>query len=124
MGETGSVAWMFDPVGIVVVDPAERTEDELTEKALVDGVIDLEYGEPAEIYTEPTALAGVRDALRTAGVKISEVYLGVRAKQKTSPSDADLSAVLGFLEALEEHEDIQRVFSNLEVSEAALEALA
>jgi YebC/PmpR family DNA-binding regulatory protein len=124
MGETGSVAWMFDPVGIVVVDPAGRSEDAMTEAALVDGVIDLEYGEPTEIYTEPASLASVRDALAAAGLKISEFYLGVRAKQKTSPQGDDLNAALSFLEALEEHEDVQRVFSTIEVSEAALEALA
>lgn len=124
MGETGSVGWMFDPVGIVVVDPAGRSEDAMTEAALVDGVVDLEYGEPTEIYTEPASLTSVRDALGTAGLKISDFYLGVRAKQKSAPQGDDLNAALSFLEALEEHEDVQRVFSNIEVSEAALEALA
>jgi YebC/PmpR family DNA-binding regulatory protein len=123
LGETGSVGWMFDPVGIVVVDPEGRSEDETTEAAMVDGVIDLEYGEPTEIYTEPAELAAVRDALGEH-LKISGFHLGVRAKQKASPQGDDLSAALTFLEALEEHEDVQRVFSNLEVSEAALEALA
>jgi len=123
-GETGSVAWMFDPVGIIVVDPAGRDEDAMTEAALVDGVVDLEYGEPTELYTEPTALAEVRDALRGAGLKISDAYLGARAKQKVQLQGDELTAALNFLEALEEHEDIQRVFSNIEVSEAALEALA
>ncbi|HET7815121.1 MAG TPA: YebC/PmpR family DNA-binding transcriptional regulator [Candidatus Baltobacteraceae bacterium] len=123
LGETGGVAWMFDPVGILVVDPAGRSEDAMTEAALVDGVVDLEYGEPTEIYTEPSSLAQVRDSLTKAGMKVSEAYLGVRAKQKTAPSDAELPAVLAFLEALDEHEDAQHVYSNLEVSEAALEAL-
>ena len=123
LGETGSVAWMFDPVGIVAVDPQGRSEDALTEAALVDGVIDLEYGESTEIYTHPAKLADVRAALQKAGIKISDVYLGMRAKQKTALRDRELSDALNFLEALEEHEDVQRVFSNLEVSEAALEAL-
>jgi YebC/PmpR family DNA-binding regulatory protein len=123
-GETGSVAWMFDPVGIVVVNPEGRSEDAMTESALVDGVVDLEYGEATEIYTEPTSLAEVREALRAAGLKISEFYLGVRAKQKVAPGGEELQAALNFLEALDEHEDVQRVFSNLDVSEAALEALA
>ncbi|HZT13721.1 MAG TPA: YebC/PmpR family DNA-binding transcriptional regulator [Candidatus Baltobacteraceae bacterium] len=124
MGETGSVGWMFDPVGIIVADPQGRSEDAMTEAALVNGVLDLEYGTPTEIYTEPAMLAEARDALRAAGLKISDVYLGVRAKQKVSPSGDDLTAALNFLETLDEHEDVQRVFSNLEVSEAALEALA
>jgi YebC/PmpR family DNA-binding regulatory protein len=124
MGETGSVAWMFDPVGILVVNPEGRSEDALTEAALVDGVLDLEYGEPTEIYTEPTSLAQARDGLRAAGLKISDAYLGVRAKQHVHAQGDDLTAALNFMEALDEHEDVQRVFSNLDVSEAALEALA
>ncbi len=123
LGETGSVAWMFDPVGIVAVDPQGRSEDALTEAALVDGVVDLEYGEPSEIYTDPAQLAEVRDSLRESGIKISGAYLGVRAKQRTALHDRDLAEALNFLEALEEHEDVQRLFSNLQVSEAALEAL-
>lgn len=124
MGESGSVAWMFDPVGVIVVDPAGREEEALTETALIDGVVDLEFGEPTEIFTESAALAHVRDALASSGIKVVDAYLGVRAKQKTAPVGADLSAALSFLEALEEHEDVQRVFSNIEISESALEALA
>ncbi|HZZ66226.1 MAG TPA: YebC/PmpR family DNA-binding transcriptional regulator [Candidatus Baltobacteraceae bacterium] len=124
MGESGSVAWMFDPVGVIVVDPQGRNEEALTESALIDGVVDLEFAEPAEIFTEPAALANVRDALAAAGIKIVDAFLGVRAKQKIAPTGAELSAALTFLEALEEHEDVQRVFSNIEVSETALEALA
>jgi len=123
LGETGSVAWMFDPVGVVEVDPQGRSEDALTEAALVEGVIDLEYGEPTDIYTDPARLAEARGALQKAGLRISDAFLGVRAKQKTELRGRDLSDVLNFLEALEEHEDIQRVFSNLDASEAALEAL-
>lgn len=123
-GESGSVAWMFDPVGVVAVDPEGRAEDQMTEAALVEGVVDLEFGEPTEIYTGPTELAEARDALRAAGMKISEFYLGVRAKQKVAPQGEELHAALNFLEALDAHEDVQRVFSNLDVSEAALEALA
>jgi YebC/PmpR family DNA-binding regulatory protein len=123
-GETGSVGWMFEPVGVILVDPAGRNEDEMTEAALVDGVIDLEFASPTEIYTEPSALAGVRDGLRNTGLKISDAYLGVRPKQKVTLHGDELTAALNFLEALEDHEDVQRVFSNIDLSEAALEALA
>jgi YebC/PmpR family DNA-binding regulatory protein len=124
LGESGSVAWMFDPVGIVSVEPEGRSEEAMTEAALLDGVLDLDYGDPTEIYTEPAALAEVRDALRAANVKISGFYLGARPKQKLALSEAELAAALSFLDALEEHEDVQRVYSNLDASEAALEALA
>ncbi len=123
LGESGSVAWMFDGVGMLVVDPAGRSEDAMTEAALVDGVVDVDFGQPTDVYTEPAALAKVREALRASGVKISDLYLGARAKQKLTLQGEDLTAALNFLETLEDHEDVQRVFSNLEVSEAALEAL-
>ncbi|MDE2480978.1 MAG: YebC/PmpR family DNA-binding transcriptional regulator [bacterium] len=125
LGESGSVAWMFDPVGIVEIDPGGRDEDALTEAALVDGVVDLEFEEPVSfVYTEPTQLAAARDALRSAGLVVKDAYLGVRAKQKVAPEGAQLRDVLAFLEALEDHEDAARVFSNLDVSDAAMEALA
>jgi YebC/PmpR family DNA-binding regulatory protein len=123
LGETGTVGWMFDPVGIIEVDPKGRSEDDLTEAALVDGVIDVEYSpDHAYIYTETASLASVRDALRDT-LKIADMYLGVRAKQTVAPEGAELSAALAFIDLLDEHEDVQHAFSNLSVSDAALEAL-
>ncbi|MGB8908408.1 MAG: YebC/PmpR family DNA-binding transcriptional regulator [Candidatus Cybelea sp.] len=125
LGESGGVAWMFDPVGIVEADPAGKSEDAFTEDALIDGVEDIEYDRDlAVIYTQPTRLAGVRDELRERGAKISDAYLGMRAKTKLELQGAQLSAALVFLEALEEHEDAQRVFSNLDFSRVPAEALA
>jgi YebC/PmpR family DNA-binding regulatory protein len=125
LGESGGVAWMFDPVGILEVDPAGKSEDAFMEESLLDGVEDIEY-EPdlAIIYTQPARLAGVRDDLRGRGAKISDAYLGMRAKTKIEPQGADLSAALAFLDALDEHEDVQRVFSNLDFSSVPAEALA
>jgi YebC/PmpR family DNA-binding regulatory protein len=125
LGESGSVAWMFDPVGIIEVDPAGKSEDALMEQALIDGVEDIDYDdEVTTIYTQPARLAGVRDELRAAGLKISDVYLGMRAKNRLELRGSELGAALAFLEALEEHEDVQRVFSNLDFSVVPAEALA
>jgi YebC/PmpR family DNA-binding regulatory protein len=124
LGESGSVGWMFDPVGIIEVEARELGEEQLMERALIEGVVDLEYGDPISyIYTETTALASARDALREASLKVTDAYLGVRPKQKVSPHGKDLPETLGFLDALEEHEDVQRAFSNIEISEAAMGAL-
>jgi YebC/PmpR family DNA-binding regulatory protein len=124
LGETGSVAWMFEAVGIVEVDPQGKSEDALTEAALVDGVIDVDYGEErAYIYTETAQLGAARAGLQNAGLKLQDLYLGVRAKQTVAPEGSELAAALAFLDVLEDHEDVQHVFSNLDVSEAALEAL-
>ncbi|MGB6985493.1 MAG: YebC/PmpR family DNA-binding transcriptional regulator [Candidatus Aquilonibacter sp.] len=122
LGETGTVGWMFEAVGIIEVDPQGKSEDALTEAALVDGVIDVDYTEQrAYIYTETAQLGAARSALQE--VKLVDVYLGMRAKQTVAPEGGELSAALAFLDVLEEHEDVQHVFSNLDVSDAALEAL-
>jgi YebC/PmpR family DNA-binding regulatory protein len=124
LGETGSVGWMFDTVGVLECDAQGKDEDTLTEEALVDGVVDVEFGDPiTSIYTEPADLSRARDALRARSFKISDAYLGMRARTKAEPSGSALREALAFLEALEEHEDVQRVFTNFDVSEAALEAL-
>ncbi len=124
LAESGAVAWMFDPVGFVELDPAGKSEEAVMEEALVDGVEDIEYeNDLAVVYTQPTMLAGVRDALRSAGLRISDAYLGVRPKTKLVLAGKELSAALGFLDALEDQEDAQRVFSNLDLSQVPLEAL-
>jgi YebC/PmpR family DNA-binding regulatory protein len=125
LGETGSVGWMFDPVGFVEADPDGTPEDAFTEKALVDGVDDVEFdSETATVYTEPARLASVRDALRERGMRVSDAYLGMRAKTKIDLGGEALSAALAFLDALEEHEDVQRVFSNLDFSQVPEGAFA
>ena len=127
LGETGAVGWMFASHGIVEVDKTGLSEDELTERALIDGVIDVRYGgddDPSEIVTEAQALMAVKDALEKAGVRVRSAQLAMEPTQTTRPGNGDAEAVLTFLDALEEHEDVQRVYSTAEFDEAQLEALA
>ncbi|HXP92737.1 MAG TPA: YebC/PmpR family DNA-binding transcriptional regulator [Candidatus Binatia bacterium] len=124
LGETGSVGWMFDQRGLIEVEPDGLSEDQLVERALIDGVIDVRYGKPAEIETDAKTLSSVREALEHAGLKVTSAQLGMVAKQSVSPDGAQTRAVVDFLDALEEHEDVQRVYSNVELDEAQLEALA
>jgi YebC/PmpR family DNA-binding regulatory protein len=130
LGETGSVAWMFAARGIVAVDPGRLSEDELTEKALVDGVIDVRYGpstssgQAVEVVTEPQALMAVKDALEAKGVQVRSAELAMEPTQTARPDGDEAEQVLTFLDALEEHEDVQRVYSNADFDDAQLEALA
>jgi len=68
-------------------------------------------------------LAGVRDALRTRAARILDAYLGMRPKTKIERNGNELTAALAFLDALDEHEDAQRIFSNLDFSRVPMEAL-
>ncbi len=127
LGETGSVGWMFASRGVVEVDFGKLSEDELTEKALVDGVVDVRFGEPgdaAEVVTEMQSLMSVKDALEAQGLRVRSAQLAMEPTQTSRPDGADAEKVLTFLDALEEHEDVQRVYSNADFDEAQLEALA
>ena len=81
LGETGSVGWMFDQRGIIVAAPVKLQEDAFTERVLIDGVIDVQFGEPSIIITESASLAAVREALTAQGLAVSDAYLGVVAKK-------------------------------------------
>jgi YebC/PmpR family DNA-binding regulatory protein len=131
LGETGSVGWMFASRGVVEVDPGKLSEDELTEKALVDGVIDVRFSPAgddeearAEVVTEPASVMAVKDALERAGLRVRSAQLAMEPTQTARPNGEDAEKVLTFLDALEDHEDVQRVFSNADFDEAQLEALA
>ncbi len=129
LGETGSVAWMFEARGLIEVEQGALDEDALTEAVLVDGVVDVRYDDGSKegrsvVSTDPSALGAVRGALVRAGLRVTSMVLGVEAKQSVVPSGTELRGVVGFLEALEEHEDVQRVYANVELDIAQLEALA
>jgi YebC/PmpR family DNA-binding regulatory protein len=127
LGETGSVGWMFDARGIIDVESAKFDEDGLTEKALSagDGVIDVRFGgEHSEVITEDTALGKVREALSTEGLRVTDAYIGMEPKQPIHAEGENLRKMIAFLDGLEEHEDVQRVYSNLQLDEAQVEALA
>ena len=127
LGETGSVAWMFEPRGLIEVENGGLDEDGLTEAALVDGVVDVRYESengPSEVVTEPTALAAVRERLCAQGLRVTSLVLGVEPKQTVEPTGQDLRDAVAFLDALEDHEDVQRVYSNAAIDLAQLEALA
>ncbi len=129
LGETGAVAWIFEPRGLLEVENGPRDEDALTEAALVDGVIDVRFDDGSDegrsiVSTEPAALAAVRSALVARGVRVTSMVLGVEAKQTIVPVGDDLRGIVALLDALEEHEDVQRVYANAEIDIAQLEALA
>jgi len=129
LGETGSVAWIFEPRGLLEVAHGALDEDALTEAALVDGVIDVRYDDGSEegrsvISTEPVALAAVRAELVAKGLRVTSMVLGVEPKQTVAPGGEELQSVVAFLDALEDHEDVQRVYANAEIDLAQLEALA
>jgi YebC/PmpR family DNA-binding regulatory protein len=130
LGESGSVGWLFEERGVITVPTEGIDDDELLDAVVIDGVIDVQIGnDAAEIVTEPRSLTAVRDHLEAALLgpkkkKVTSAALDLRAKLPVAVSPADAPEVLRFLDALEEHDDVTHVYSNADIPDAVLEALA
>lgn len=115
LGGSGSVSWDFSHVGIIEAAPAERGLD--PENAAIEaGAQDLEPGDDDTtiFYTEPTDLDAVCKALPTQGFTVQSAHLGYRPKNPVTLKDeAALAEVEAFLEALDDDDDVQRVYAGL-----------
>jgi YebC/PmpR family DNA-binding regulatory protein len=111
---SGSVAWQFETKGLIVV---ERDDEAVAEAAIEAGAEDIEVEEGATtIFTAPTALYDVVDAMQGAGFE-PQVSQLTKVPQTTTALAADAAArVVSFLEALEELDDVQNVYSTADLS--------
>jgi YebC/PmpR family DNA-binding regulatory protein len=124
LGEPGSVAYLFDKKGIIVVDAEKYSEDDLM-PAIEAGAEDIALDEDVfEILTEPSDLTAVREALVEAGIELESAE--VRWQPKTTvPLDEDGAAkLLRLIEALEDNDDVDQVNANFDVSAEVLEKVA
>ena len=121
MAESGAVAWGFEQRGYISCPRNGQSEDQLFEIALEAGADDVEIGdESVEVYTAPDQLHSVRQALEKAGLKAENAELVMKPKTIVSVAPKDAVSVMGLIDALEELDDVQRVYSNLEFSEEAV----
>jgi YebC/PmpR family DNA-binding regulatory protein len=125
MGEQGSVAWMFERKGQIILEGENLNEDELMNLVLEAGADDLRQdGDTWEVITAPEALNGVQEAIEKAKIAISEAKLAMIPKNTIQVEGKNVSGLLKLLDALEEHDDVQNVYSNADIDEKELEALA
>jgi len=130
LGEIGCVAWLFEERGVIRFPSAAITEDQLLEFADLDGLLDVAVdGDDVEIVTEPRSLSSVRDeverrVLAPRGIRVQSATVELVPKTLAPVSAEDAPAVLRFLDALEEHEDVTRLSSNADIPDAVLEQLA
>ncbi|MSO46661.1 MAG: YebC/PmpR family DNA-binding transcriptional regulator [Thermoleophilia bacterium] len=120
LGAPGSVAWKFDRKGVVIVENV-ADEDELLLAAADAGADDSE-GEDGifRVTTEPTALSVVRNALEAAGFEVTSAELTLLPKQLAEIDDEGSRKVLKMVDLLEDDDDVQEVFFDVEITEAVL----
>ena len=123
LGEAGSVGWMFEKKGYIVVDKAAKPEDELFELAIEAGADDLRDDEDNfEIITSPDNFESVLSAAKSAGIvpQVAEVEMMPQTYIKLEGQEA--RQMLKLMEALEDHDDVQKVSANFDISEADMAA--
>src|SRR5215212_2428417 len=124
LGEPGSVAWIFEKKGEVVVDGSRYSEDDLL-VAIDAGAEDVSLdGDVWEIVTAPAELQAVRDALGGAGVEIESAELVQRPTTRTPVDDDHVRRLINLIEALEDDDDVQGVHANFDVDADVLERVA
>jgi len=118
LGEPNSVSWMFDKKGYLRVSSSASTEDRLMEVAVEAGAHDLRNdGDGFEIYTSPEALHDVQRALEEAKIAIEESTIVMEPQNTIKLDGKRAEQCLKLLEILQDHEDVQNVYANLEVDD-------
>ncbi len=121
LGADGSVGWMFDNVGEIVIEPGKLDPEEVALMAIDAGAAEFEIdGETLVVYTEPQDLHKVVEQLGAADVQVDSAELIMKPKDPvTAESDAAVK-VLRLVEKLEELDDVQHVYTNLELTDDIL----
>jgi len=121
LGASNSVAWMFDRKGQIYLDAAKYPEDQLLEAALDSGADDVvRDGEQYTVTTSPGTFHAVQDALKSRGYKAESAELAMVPRNTVKVEGADASKLLRLMEALEELDDVSKVFSNFDIDAATL----
>jgi YebC/PmpR family DNA-binding regulatory protein len=124
LGEPGSVAWIFEKRGVVVVDAGRYGEDDVI-AAIDAGAEDVrEDGEQLRVISEPGDLGTVREALEAAGVEIQSAEVAMEPKSTVVVKGSEAEDLLRLFDALEEHDDVNEVHGNFDVPEEIIEKLA
>ena len=125
LGASGSVGWMFKKQGLVVYDKSAVDENKLTDQAIELGADDVKTeGESLIVVTDPKSFEGVRDGLKKGGLPeplSAEVTLVPQNVVRLQGKEAEGAVKL--VGALEDHDDVQNVYSNMDVDESVLESV-
>jgi YebC/PmpR family DNA-binding regulatory protein len=125
LGEAGSVSWMFERRGVVVVD-GSADEDELLLAAAEGGADDVERdGTSWQVVSAPESLSTVRQAVEAAGFTVESAELTMVPKTTIDVEDeAQAKKILRLIDGLEENDDVQEVYANFDIAERVLEEVA
>jgi YebC/PmpR family DNA-binding regulatory protein len=122
-GTPGSVRFQFEKKGYFAIEKSAAAEDKLMDIALEAGADDLQSGDPEvyEIYTSPDSFEAVRQALKTNKIPTLEAKLGMIPANYVAVDEQKSKQVMRLLEVLDDHDDVQAVWSNFDVPAEMME---
>ncbi|MBN9493591.1 YebC/PmpR family DNA-binding transcriptional regulator [bacterium] len=121
MGETGSVGWQFEAKGLITIPRNGADGDDLALQAIDAGAEDVDVQDDiVEVRTEPSSLEPVRKSLESSGIEIENADFAMVPKVLIELDEKTAHQALKLIEALEDLEDVQRVYSNADFTDEAL----
>ena len=121
MAESGAVAWQFDQKGVIVVDDKEESGEEIALVAIDAGADDFEtYDGTLHVYTEPSHLEAIRTALSQNDANILSADISMIPTNPVMLESNKALQTLRLLDSLEDLDDVQKVYSNADFPEEAL----
>jgi YebC/PmpR family DNA-binding regulatory protein len=125
MAEAGAVSWMFHKKGDIVVAKAAAKEDDLMNIVLENGGEDLkDDGESWEVLTDPHAFEAVVEAIKKAGITPESAEVGMVPQNYVKLAGAAASTMIRLIETMDDHDDVQHVWSNFDMDIKELEEVA
>jgi len=125
LGTPGSAAWAFEGKGLIFVPKENAGEEQLFEAAVGAGADNVEdSGDRWMVTTERASLEEVRQGIAAAGIQGATASLGQLPKNKKTVEGREAEVLINLVEALEDHDDVQKVYSDFELSEAELQRLS
>ncbi len=125
LGRDGSVAWNFERRGQILIDAGRYDEDAAMEAALEAGADDFKReGDVFVVTTDPAEFHAVREGLTSRGIELMEANVAMIAKNSVAVEGRDAEKLISLLEVLEDHEDVQNVYSNLDIDDVLLAEFA
>lgn len=125
LGGAGAAAWAFDRKGVITLDKGAATEDQLMEVAVGAGADDYsDEGDEWHLTMATDVLHAVGEALEAGGIKAKSSSMAYLPKAKKPLAGRDAEVALNLVDALDDHDDVQNVFADFDVSEEELQKLS
>ena len=125
LGEAGCVSWMFEKKGLITIDKKGVDEDRLMEVALDAGALDVkDAGKDYDVTTPPNAYEEVKKKLEEAGFKSTYAEVTMVPQNTVRLSGKEAEQMLRLMEALEDSEDVQKVYANFDIADEEMERLS